>query len=99
MKDYSRTLGNYYQFNKMKKISIIAAVIMIAGLIYFLVFPYKVERVCFGDVCPQNGGLFLLYRVSYTKEQCLAKGAHPVEGIGWVPVYAGCSPIERELWR
>ena len=83
----------------MKKILIVVGIIILAGLIYFFVFPYKVLRVCFGDVCPQNGGLFLLYRIDYTKEQCLAKGAYPVEGIGWGPVYAGCSPIDHALSR
>ncbi len=83
----------------MKKILIILGIIVIAVLICIFVFPFKVHRVCFGDVCPQNGGVFLLSRLNYTKEECLAKGAYPIEGIGWVKVYAGCSPIEHELSR
>jgi hypothetical protein len=83
----------------MKKILIILAIIVVVGLIYFFIFPYKVQRVCFGDVCPQNSAIFLLYRLNYTKEQCLAKGAYPIEGIGWGLVYAGCSPIDNQLIR
>ena len=83
----------------MKKILSIIGLIIVLGLIYVFVFPYKIQRVCFGDVCPQNGGLFIMYRVSYSKEECLTKGSYPVEGIGWGLVYAGCSPIDHALSR
>jgi len=83
----------------MKKILIILGIFILIGLIYFFVFPYKVKRICFGDVCPNNGGVYLLYTFPYTKEQCLQKGGNPVEGFAWGPVYAGCSPIDHELSR
>ena len=83
----------------MKKILIIVGILIAVGIIYFFVFPYKVKHVCFGDVCPDNGGVYLLYKFPYTKEQCLAKGVYPVEGFGWGPVYAGCSPLDHELNR
>lgn len=83
----------------MKKLLIILGIIVAVGLIYFFVFPYKVQRVCFGDVCPQNGGVYLMYRLNYTKEECLAKGVYPIEGISWGPVYSGCSPIDHALSR
>ncbi len=83
----------------MKKLVIILSLIVIVGLVCIFIYPYKVQRVCFGDFCPQNGGLYLLYRYDRTKEQCLTKGAYPVEGIGWGPVYAGCSPIQNRLSR
>lgn len=86
----------------MKKLLIIIGILIAAGISLFVFShesPYKTERVCFGDVCPDNGGVYLLYKFLYTKEQCLAKGAYPVEGFGWTPVYAGCSPIDHKLSR
>ncbi len=81
----------------MKKFLIAIGLIILFGIIYLFFFPYKILRVCFGDVCPSNGGIYLMYKIPYTREQCLAKGAYPVEGIGWGPVYAGCSPVDHEL--
>ena len=86
----------------MKKsflVLIIIAVVIVVLVVYYFVFPYKIVRICFGDVCPENGGVFLLYKFPYTKEQCLKKGAYPVEGIGWTYRYAGCSPIKGALSR
>ena len=83
----------------MKKILLVIGVLILLVILYFFVFPTHTKRVCFGDVCPDNGGLYLLYKYPYTKEQCLAKGAYPVEGFGWGPVYAGCSPIGHALSR
>jgi hypothetical protein len=83
----------------MKKLLTLLSVIVVIGLVCIFIYPYKVQRVCFGDLCPQNGGVYLLYRNDFTKEQCLAKGSYPVEGIGWVAVYAGCSPIQGKLSR
>lgn len=60
--------------------------------------PYEKRRVCFGDLCPQNGGVYLMYKFPYyPKWLCLLKGGYPVEGYGWGPIYAGCSPIEHKL--
>ncbi len=76
----------------MKKFLIILfSLIGLITIIYF-VNPYTIKTICFGDVCPQNGGTFLLYKKAYTKEECVAKGTKPITGIGWVEVYAGCSP-------
>jgi hypothetical protein len=71
--------------------------IIVAAVAILFISPYKIKRVCFGDVCPDNGGLYLFYKADYTKEECLAKGAYPVEGRGWVLVYAGCSPLDHAL--
>ncbi|MBI5139683.1 hypothetical protein HZA26_03700 [Candidatus Nomurabacteria bacterium] len=59
---------------------------------YYKQGPYEVKEVCFGDVCPDNGGTFLVYKKQYSKEECESIGAKPIVGIGWSEVYAGCSP-------
>ena len=95
--------GAWYEDKKiysiMKKIIIALGIIVAVVLIYLFAFIYKVERVCFGDVCPQNGGLYLLYRQNYTKDQCLTRRAYPVHGYAFGPVYAGCTPLDRKLSR
>lgn len=60
--------------------------------VYYKQGPYEVKTVCFGDVCPENGGTYLVYKKSYTKEECESMGGLPIGGIGWSDVYAGCSP-------
>lgn len=76
----------------MKKILIIFVSVGAVLAILYFVLPYHIKTVCFGDVCPQNGGTYLLYKQAYTKEECTTKGGKPITGIGWVEVYAGCSP-------
>ena len=46
--------------------------------------------VCFGDVCPQNGGYFLRYLWNIDSDRCKEMGGEPVWGIGWTEVYGGC---------
>jgi hypothetical protein len=84
-------------FVAMKRSLIVAGWVMVALAILMLVFPFQIRRVCFGDVCPQNGGVFLLYALPLTHGQCVKFGGHPVEGIGWSYVYAGCSPLDHSL--
>jgi hypothetical protein len=79
----------------MKKILLFVLIVLFCVFI----FPFKVKRVCFGDVCPQNGGVYVMYRLNYSKDECLQKGAYPVEGIGWTTVYAGCSPINGQILK
>ncbi len=76
----------------MKKFSIIAISIIVVLVLLYIFYPYKIETVCFGDVCPQNGGTYLLYKKNYTEKECTDMGAQPIVGIGWTRVYAGCSP-------
>lgn len=76
----------------MKKILIITGSIIILLAILYVAIPYKIKTVCFGDVCPQNGGTYLMYRAHYTELECTNKGGTPIVGIGWGRVYAGCSP-------
>ncbi len=83
----------------MKKIIvglIIGLVVSIGGLIIFYLFgPFTLKTVCFGDVCPDNGGTYLFFKKNYTKEECLAMKGDPVVGFGWTEVYAGCSPNSK----
>ena len=60
--------------------------------VYYKTGPYKIETVCFGDVCPDNGGTYLIYKKEYTKEECVLRDGRPIVGFGWSEVYAGCSP-------
>lgn len=76
----------------MKRLLSTIFIIAVLGGVLYMILPYRIKTVCFGDVCPQNGGTYLLYRQAYTKEECAAKGGKPITGIGWVEVYAGCSP-------
>lgn len=76
----------------MKKLLILFAGVCALLVVLYLALPYHIKTVCFGDVCPQNGGTYVLYKQAYTKEECTAKGGKPITGIGWVEVYAGCSP-------
>lgn len=48
--------------------------------------------ICFGDVCPGNGGYFVLYSDLRDEAACLGAGGEPVLGYGWGRVYGGCSP-------
>ena len=76
----------------MKKILTIIVSVIAVLVILYITIPYKIKTVCFGDVCPQNGGTYLMYRADYTELECTNKGGEPIVGIGWVRVYAGCSP-------
>jgi len=76
----------------MKKLLVIIGSICALLVILYFALPYQIKTVCFGDVCPQNGGTYVLYKKAYTKEECTAEGGKPITGIGWVEVYAGCSP-------
>ncbi|MSR78942.1 MAG: hypothetical protein EXS59_02235 [Candidatus Taylorbacteria bacterium] len=76
----------------MKKILTTILLVVILLFVSYLLLPYRIKTICFGDVCPQNGGTYVLYKQVYTKEECTAKGGKPITGIGWVEVYAGCSP-------
>ena len=50
------------------------------------------QRYWCGDVCPQNGMLFLTY-VDIDEVQCQRGVGEPVYGIGWGTQYLGCAPI------
>lgn len=76
----------------MKKSLCVASVFVVVLILVYLFCPYKIKTVCFGDVCPQNGGTYLLYKKAYTEEECAKIGGNPIVGMGWVRVYAGCSP-------
>jgi hypothetical protein len=77
----------------MKKTGLILLSIIIALVLVALLLPYRVRTVCFGDLCPDNGGTFLFYKKTYTEEECISKGGKPIVGFGWVRVYSGCSPV------
>ncbi|MES3031783.1 MAG: hypothetical protein V4699_00890 [Patescibacteria group bacterium] len=83
----------------MKKFVTILLVCIGLLLFLYLISPYKIKTICFGDVCPQNGGTYIFYKTAYSKEECLNKGDKPITGFGWVEVYAGCSPSDsRQGW-
>jgi hypothetical protein len=48
--------------------------------------------ICFGDICPGNGGYYVLYSDFKDETSCLAGGGEPVIGYGWGRVYGGCAP-------
>ncbi len=50
------------------------------------------QRYWCGDVCPQNGMLFLSY-VAVDEAQCQDGVGEPVYGVGWGAQYLGCAPI------
>jgi len=54
--------------------------------------PVETVYICFGDVCPDNGGFALRYSEKMSREECVAIGGKPILGISWGEVYAGCSP-------
>ena len=66
---------------------------------YLILFPYKTERICFGDVCPDNGGVYIIYRAPIPEFMCKMIGKYPIVGYGWSRVYAGCSPIPNAISR
>ena len=76
----------------MKKLMYVAVAVLGVLILAYLFSLYKIKTVCFGDVCPQNGGTYLLYKKAYTEEECMSIGGSPIIGMGWVRVYAGCSP-------
>lgn len=78
-----------------KKIIIAFFLLIIIVIAFFSVF--KIETICFGDVCPDNGGTFVLYRHQYSEKECQKIGGSPIIGIGWTPVYAGCSPLNLKF--
>ncbi len=49
------------------------------------------QRYWCGDVCPQNGMLFLSY-VAVDEVQCQDGVGEPVYGVGWGTQYLGCAP-------
>lgn len=69
----------------------------VGGSILNFAFPWKVSLICFGDLCPHNGGLYVEYRHAYSEAECVTRGANPIVGMGWSRVYAGCSPFENQL--
>ena len=75
----------------MKK-ALITSVVLVSLAVGFFSYKYEIKTVCFGDVCHQNGGTYIFYRQKLTEDECLKIGGEPVVGIGWVRVYAGCSP-------
>jgi hypothetical protein len=79
-----------------KRFIIIIGVLVIIG-VYIVYSPSEPKRICFGDVCPDNGGVYLMYKLYYPKWLCSLKGGYPVEGYGWGPIYMGCSPIDHKL--
>lgn len=76
----------------MKKFLKILFFIVLILLLAYIVNPYKIKTVCFGDVCPDNGGTYLFYKKAYSEEECKTRGDIPIIGFGWSKVYAGCSP-------
>lgn len=66
---------------------------------YFIISPYKTERICFGDVCPDNGGVYVVYIAPIPEFMCKMMGKYPIVGIGWSRVYAGCSPYPNAISR
>jgi hypothetical protein len=83
----------------MKKLITIIIGLLVLVIAYFIISPYKNERICFGDVCPDNGGVYVLYKVPIPEFLCKKMGKYPVVGYGWGPVYAGCSPIPNMISR
>ncbi|MGV3625912.1 MAG: hypothetical protein ACO1OB_34195 [Archangium sp.] len=65
--------------------------------ILYGVFPWKLSVICFGDLCPDNGGLYVVYRHKYSEAECEARGGNPLVGYGWGRAYAGCSPLKERL--
>ena len=47
---------------------------------------------CFGDVCPDNGGYFLIYK-DVEEGGCATIGGEPIFGYGWGKVYGGCGVV------
>lgn len=84
--------------HKLLKILAVLIILIVLVLVLFTLSPYKIQRVCFGDLCPQNGGVFVLYKHNYSKEECEQIGGVPITGYGWGPVYAGCSPMSKKVW-
>lgn len=76
----------------MKKV--VSALFIFLGLavIFYFFGPFTIKTVCFGDVCPDNGGTYVFYKKNYSKKECLAIKGDPIVGFGWGEVYAGCSP-------
>ncbi|MEQ1561512.1 MAG: hypothetical protein ABL899_02185, partial [Nitrospira sp.] len=63
--------------------NILLIIILFLGLaVGYFFYNFKIEKVCFGDVCPDNGGTYVFYRESLTKDQCIARGGNPIVGIG-----------------
>lgn len=83
---------------KLLKILAVVVILIVIAMALFALSPYKIQRVCFGDLCPQNGGVFILYKHNYSKEECEVIGGVPITGYGWGPVYVGCSPINGQIW-
>ncbi|HYC79772.1 MAG TPA: hypothetical protein VEC17_01980 [Candidatus Binatia bacterium] len=50
----------------------------------------EISYICFGDVCPDNGGYFLIYRDIESREECSQIGGKEILGYGWTTTYGGC---------
>lgn len=55
--------------------------------------PVEGVYVCYGDICPDNGGYILRYQGIPDNEECTKIGGSPRYGIGWSWVYAGCEVV------
>lgn len=82
----------------MKKRAAVAVALVVVGVsVLYFAFPWKLSLICFGDICPDNGGLYVEYRRDYSEAECIARGAEPIIGMGWARYYAGCSPFRNQL--
>lgn len=48
--------------------------------------------MCFGDVCPANGGYYVRFKNIASEQECKNINGKPIIGYGWGPVYGGCEP-------
>lgn len=82
----------------MKKPALITlGIFVFIYVVLIIALPWKPTMVCFGDVCPANGGLYLVYRKPHSEAECIARGAYPLVGYGWGRTYRGCSPHDAHL--
>jgi len=84
----------------MKKLLGVVLLIIFLSLFYSHFFPYKFKKVYEGDMRLLGDGMvYLMYKFSYTKEQCSDKAAYPIEVYtGWSIRYEGCSLLKNELY-
>lgn len=59
---------------------------------YFIVFPYKTERVCFDYCSPGENNTYVLYRLPIPETICKSMGKFPIVSYAWGKQYIGCSP-------
>jgi hypothetical protein len=74
---------------KLVVIIVAAACSAVALLSLGAMFITAEKSYCFGDVCPDNGGVdtFYIFRPRFL---CEPLGGEEVWGYGWEEVYAGC---------